>query len=591
VTLALEEIARTRDATDVVALIGELTALKRVGTRWVGLCPFHSERTASFSVNPQEGLYHCFGCSAGGDVITFVQETSHLDFAEAVEYLAVRAGLSLRHDEDDDSRARRHKRERLQEALTAARSWYHKQLVTSPEAAEARHYLRTRGYDGDVVRRFTIGWAPSARGHLAAQLGLAEDILIEAGLLVRHAGGGASDVLRSRITFPIADASGSPVAFSGRALPGGDGPKYKNTPETKLYAKRRVLFGLNWAKEHVVRAGYAVVCEGQTDVIAFHRAGIPVAVAPCGTALTEAQVALLRRFAERIVICFDGDSAGAGAADRLYGWEPRHRLEIAVARLPEGVDPDELARVDPEALARAVEQAVPLLAYRLARSLDSADLATPDARARAARAAALLVAGHPDPLVRGSYLEEVARRCRLSSARLSALASAPPAPSTPAVDPSPLAQGIEVEMLRVAVNTPEAVPPWVVEAMFLDPTCRQAFAALLGADTLHDAIARADPPAAAALRRAAVETSAADPAEVAARLLERAAIRSLRSLLAAPGDSDACQLADSVTKVRAAIEGMRAVTTRDDAAARLTCWIAAALPDKGKPGKLETALQ
>jgi len=575
VTIPLEEIARVREATDVVALVGEATALKRVGARWVGLCPFHAEKTASFSVNPHEGLYHCFGCSAGGDVITFVQQTSHLDFAEAVEYLAGRAGLSIRHDEDDDSRARRHQRDRLHEALAAAGRWYHQQLVTSPDAADARQYLRSRGYDGDVVRRFAVGWAPSVRGHLAEPLGLAEDTLIDAGLLVRQRAGRAGEVLRSRVTFPIFDASGSPVAFSGRALPGGDGPKYKNTPETTLYAKRRVLFGLSWAKEHVVRAGYVVVCEGQTDVIAFHRAGIPVAVAPCGTALTEEQVALLRRFAERIVLCFDGDGAGVGASERLYGWEQRHRLEIAVASLPEGVDPDELGRSDAGALARAVEEAVPLLAFRLARSLDSADLSTPEGRARAARASASLVGDHPDPLVRGSYLEEVARRCHLSPARLSTLAIAPPGQSSPAVDPSPLAEGTEAEMLRVAVNTPEAVPRWVSAAMFLHPTCRTAFAALLGADTLHDAISRADPDAAAALRRAAVETTTADPAEVAARLLERAANRTLRSLLEAPaGSLDACALAGAVTEVRTTIECLRAPATADEAAERLAGWLA-----------------
>ena len=575
-SIPVEDIARVREITDTVALIGETTQLRRVGTRWVGLCPFHTEKTPSFSVNASEGLWHCFGCGAGGDVITFVQETSRLEFADAVEVLAGRVGLRVRRDESDGSRARRQHRDRLHDVMATAAAWYHERLVDTEEAAEARRYLRSRGYDADTVRRFSLGWAPTRRCDLASQLGAPEDLLIEAGLLRRRSQGGTIPLLRGRVMFPIYDAAGLAVAFSGRVLPGADGPKYLNTPESPLYAKRQVLYGLNWAKEEIVRAGVAVVCEGQTDVIGMHQAGIPLAIAPCGTALTGDQVALLRRFAERLVLCFDGDGAGLDASERLYGREASHRVSIAVAGLPAGVDPGDLARTDPLVLRAAVEGAVPLLAFRLRRLLDESDLDTPDGRAAAARTAAVLVAEHSDPLVRGSYLEDVARRCQLSSAQLAGLAQR--GSGAPASDPSPLADDPETEMLRVAVHHPEAVPSWVEAAYFADPVLRAAFGFLATSATLHEAISRAESEestAAIAIRRAAVEQTQADPAEVSGRLVGRAANRALRELVEGAGrGADANRVAREVAAVRTATDRLRFTSSWREAAEYLASWLA-----------------
>ncbi|MGH9283332.1 MAG: DNA primase, partial [Acidimicrobiales bacterium] len=372
-----EDVARVRAATDFVQVASEHVALKRVGTRWVGLCPFHAEKTGSFSVNAEQGLYYCFGCQAKGDVITFVREVDHLGFVEAVERLAGRAGIELRYDEAREGQDRQ-RRSRLAEALAQAVEWYHQRLLSGPDAAPARGYLRSRGYDGEVVRAFKLGWAPADWDALARALRLPDDVLRETGLGIVNRRGNQQDSFRSRVMFPIFDAGGSPVAFGGRILPGGEGPKYKNSPETPAYSKSRTLYGLNWAKVDVVQAGQVVVCEGYTDVIAFFGAGVPRAVATCGTALADEHFRMLKNFARRIVLAYDADAAGQAAAERFYEWERRYEVDVAVADLPPGSDPADLARQGPGALEKAVAGARPFLAFRLERVLGGADLRAPE---------------------------------------------------------------------------------------------------------------------------------------------------------------------------------------------------------------------
>ncbi len=355
-----EDVARVRAATDLVALVGEHAALRQQGRRWVGLCPFHSEKTPSFSVNAQEGFYYCFGCQAKGDAITFVRATEHLDFVDAVRSLADRAGITIR--DDADGGADRKRRAELLDAMERAVSWYHDRLLSAPDGGRARDYLRSRGYDGEVVRQFRLGWAPDEWDALSRGLGLSERVLNGTGLGFVNRRGRAQDSFRSRVIFPICDPSGRPVALGGRVLPGEGGgaggrgpePKYKNSAETAIYAKRRVLYGLNWAKYDIVATGEVVVCEGYTDVIGCFRSGIPRAVATCGTALAEEHFTTLRNFARRIVLAYDADSAGQSATSRVYEWERRHDVDLAVAALPPGSDPGELARHDPEALRTAI---------------------------------------------------------------------------------------------------------------------------------------------------------------------------------------------------------------------------------------------
>ncbi len=419
-TISENEIAQVRAATDIVALISEHVALKKSGRRWSGLCPFHAEKTPSFSVNAEEGRYYCFGCRASGDQITFVRETQHLDFVDAVRQLADRAGIQLH--EDASGGPARKERQAFMDAMAAAVAWYHERLLTSPDARGARDYLRARGIDGDLARQFLIGWAPDEWDALSTSLDLNAKTLEGTGLGFVNRRGRRQDALRARVIFPILDPSGKPIAVGGRILPGAparvDGreePKYKNSPETAIYSKRRTLYALNWAKDDIIRSGEIVVCEGYTDVIACFAAGLPRAVATCGTALGEDHFRLMRNFAKRIVLAYDADAAGQSAAASVYQWERQHEVDVAVARLPLGADPADLARRDPEALRSAVADAVPFLRFRLERVLDGANLATAEGRARAGEAALAVLAEHPSELVRDQYVMDVADRLRLES--------------------------------------------------------------------------------------------------------------------------------------------------------------------------------
>ena len=391
--------------------------------------------THSFVLEDNILTGNCFGCQVSGDAITFVREIEHLDFVGAVEWLAAKAGMTLRYTDAGEGETRR-KRNRLLDVMAAATEWYHDRLLTGPDAGAARGYLRSRGLDGDTVRAFRIGWAPPAWDELVKAMRaqkFADDLLVECGLAFRNRSGSATDAFRGRVLFPISDADGKPVAFGGRILPGEDGPKYKNSPETALYSKSRVLYALDRHKSEIVNAGTsgeAIVCEGYTDVIGFAAAGVPRAVATCGTALTEEHVKLLSRFAKRIVLAFDADAAGQGAADRFAAWEQRYELEVCVADLPPGSDPGDLAQRDPQRLRASVARldewrpgavgAKPYLAFRLDRVLAAGDLRSVEGRARAAAAGVEVLRDHPNELVRDAYLMKLADHCRVDAEQLRA---------------------------------------------------------------------------------------------------------------------------------------------------------------------------
>ena len=493
------DIAAIRSATDIVALITEQVALKKTGQRWTGLCPFHAEKTPSFSVNAEEGRYYCFGCRAAGDQITWVRETMHVDFLDAVRILAERAGLELH--EDANTSKERKERQRLFGAMEQAVEWYHQRLLESPDARAAREYLRSRGIGGDVARRFRLGWAPDQWDALTSALRLDERTLAGTGLGFVNQRGRRQDALRGRIIFPIFDPSGKAIALGGRVLPGAtrrDGSpeaKYKNSPETPIYSKRRTLYGLNWAKDDVIRTGEIIVCEGYTDVIAFFGALMPRAVATCGTALGEEHFRAMKNFAKRIVLAYDADQAGQSAAASVYQWERQHDVDVAVARLPRGSDPAELSQRDPDALGRAVAHAVPFLQFRLERVLDAANLATPEGRARAGEQASAVLAEHPSELVRDQYVMQVADRLGLDASTLRvwvaenvrgephrvAVTSARPRTSEL---PRP-----GIEALRLCVHFP-GVRSRFAEAYFANEVQRAAFAALVREEPVAAAITR-----------------------------------------------------------------------------------------------------
>jgi DNA primase len=542
-----EDVARVRAATDIVALVGEHAALKRQGQRFVGLCPFHSEKTPSFSVNAEAGLYHCFGCEASGDAISFVRATEHLDFVDAVRRLADRAGITIH--EDAGSTRENARRKVLLDAMESAVEWYHRRLLTSDDAGPARDYLRSRGYDGEVVRKFRLGWAPDDWDALCSALGLTEEVAVGTGLGFVNRRNRLQDAFRGRILFPICDPSGHPVALGGRVLPGSTDPaKYKNSAETPIYSKRRILYALNWAKRDVVATGEVVVCEGYTDVIAFFGAGVERAVATCGTALAEEHVKMLRNFATRIVLAFDADTAGQAAAGRFYEWERRLEVDVAVAALPAGADPADLARTEPVALAAAVSEARPFLSFRVEGILSGAELGTAEGRAKAADTALVAVAEHPDDLVRDQYVMLVAGRCRLEPdrlrERLEQIRRTGPRPVTnegsggtrrdESRQPAPRAATNRapefrpgLEALRLAIHRPEEIGANLEDVLFADEVQREAFRSLVGADDLHDAIGGSAPPVAALLTRLAVEEPRASAGDVLVQLVRDAARREL----------------------------------------------------------------
>jgi DNA primase len=535
-----DDIQALRAATDIVAVITKYTQLRRSGQRWVGLCPFHGEKTPSFNVNQELGLYRCWGCQVRGDVITFVREVEHLDFVGAVELLAGWAGITLRYSDqgEGESRQRRHQ---LVAAVERAVEWYHQRLLSAPDAAAARKYLRERGLSGEEVRAFRVGWAPEGWSELVKALKLPDDIVRDSGLGYLNRHDRQTDAFRARILFPIFDANGDAVGFGGRVMPGGEGPKYKNTPETALYQKSKLLYALNWSKARIVTDDRAIVCEGYTDVIGFARAGFPAAVATCGTALTEEHVKLLRRYARKLVLSFDADSAGQAAAERFYQWEKDHEIEVTVADLPPGVDPADLASSDPARLARAVEEAVPFLKFRVERVLTAADLSTVEGRARAAEAAIEVIREHPSELVRDQYLMEVAGRTRVSHDQLRDMLRQPapvsrarpgdrrgpgPALESRAAPPRMRDErdGPELEILRHVIHQWEAVEPWVrYEELFTSELHAATFRVLMDNPTVPDALRAADPGVADLLGRLATEELQAEPFDAVVRFLtERA---------------------------------------------------------------------
>jgi DNA primase len=380
---------RVRDAIDFVELVGTRTELRRAGPRsYEGLCPFHDERTPSFSVEPAEKVYYCFGCQASGDVFTFVQETEGVDFKGALELLADRAGIELQLEQEDPREAqRRVRRERLLELLTRTSSYYERYLWESTEAAGARSYLEGRGLGEAILKEFRVGYAPSAwdRVLLASRRGgFSEAELYETGLAQRsQERRGLYDRFRSRIMFPLADMRGRVLGFGARAMRDGQRPKYLNTSDNDVYHKGRHLYGADLARASATKASEVILCEGYTDVIALHQAGFKNTVGLMGTALTDEQVGELGRLAQTVLLALDADSAGQEAMLKASRLAARRKLELRVVELPAGADPAELVQQGgAEAIAAAVKQAAPFVRFRVERALASGDDSSPEGRDR-----------------------------------------------------------------------------------------------------------------------------------------------------------------------------------------------------------------
>lgn len=482
---ARDDIDKVRQATDLVELVGAVTKVKRSGRSYMAICPFHEEKSPSLSLDPARGLYHCFGCQKGGDVFTFLSETQGLDFHEAVEELARRAGIQLQSDPGADRR--RGRRNALHEAVRRAIEVYHRRLKTGPDAGPARAYLRSRGYDADVVDEYRIGYAPEQWDVLTKELraaGIDEKKMIDAGLARRGPRGGVYDYFRGRVMFPIHDLRGEPVGFGGRIL-SGEGAKYVNSPDSLIYNKSRLLYGLDRARPAIARSGRSVVVEGYTDVIALHRSGVPEAVATCGTALTDEHFDLLRRFAERVVLAFDADDAGTDAARRTSELEAPVRLDLdmRVAVMPDGGDPADIVQEGRVAEVReAIDKARPLLQFRLERDTAAHDLGEPEGRARALHSAAAQVARVSDTITRREYERFVSR---LIGVDLQAVSDAVAARLRGGVSgrrgtrrtPAGPRRRLEWDMVRLMIANPPGSHELTPE-LFAEPDLRAAAVAL-----------------------------------------------------------------------------------------------------------------
>jgi DNA primase len=380
---------RVRDAVDFVELVSARTDLRRAGpARYEGLCPFHDERTPSFGIDPTQKVYYCFGCQASGDVFTFVQETEGLDFKGTLELLAERYGVELEREQEDPREAeRRKRRERLLELLARTTAYYERYLWESGEATHAREYLEGRGLGEEILREFHVGYAPSAWDRVLTASrsgGFSVEELYATGLAQRSKENGQPyDRFRSRIMFPLSDIRGRVLGFGARAMREEQRPKYLNTSDNDVYHKGLHLYGADLARPSAARAGEVILCEGYTDTIALHQAGMRNAVGLMGTALTGEQVGELARMAQTVLLALDADSAGQEAMLRVSAVAAKRKLELRVVPLPAGADPaDLLQRAGAEAMSALVKQSVPFVRFRVERVLASGDHSSPEGRDR-----------------------------------------------------------------------------------------------------------------------------------------------------------------------------------------------------------------
>ncbi|WP_435177182.1 DNA primase [Actinacidiphila sp. bgisy145] len=409
-----DDVRAVRDAVPIDSVVSDYLQLKNAGGgNLKGLCPFHDEKSPSFQVSPSKGLYHCFGCGEGGDTLAFVMKVDHLTFAEAVERLAARAGITLRYEEGSAVPGRQQgERIRLVEAHRAAAAFYVEQLG-SAEAEIGRAFLAGRGFDQAAAEHFGVGYAPAGWDHLVRFLrgkGFSDKELITSGLASESRRGGAIDRFRGRLIWPIRDITGEVIGFGARKLREDDqGPKYLNTPETPLYRKSQVLYGIDLAKKEIARTGRAVVVEGYTDVMACHLAGVTTAIATCGTAFAGDHIKILRRLlmdnsTSEVVFTFDGDAAGQKAALRAFEDDQKFAAETSIAITPGGMDPCELrlAEGDP-AIQRLIDGRTPLFAFALRSIVGRYNLDTDEGRVAAVDAAVPVVAAIKNQALRDRY--------------------------------------------------------------------------------------------------------------------------------------------------------------------------------------------
>jgi DNA primase len=487
-----ETIQQIAAANDIVEVIGGYFPLRRAGATYKALCPFHQEKSPSFTVNPARQIFKCFGCGAGGSVIRFVMDYEHLDFPGALKRLADRAGITLQEEElSHEDRDRLSLRRRLLELHREVAAFFHRQLLKSPDAQIARDYLRQRGIHAEIAKSWQIGYAPAGWDTLlrwSKERRFQSEELLASGLFSQKDPDSpqspAYDRFRHRVMFPICNDTGEVIAFSGRVLePDAKAAKYVNSPETPLFTKGDVLFGLHRTKRALIDQNAAIVCEGQLDLISAFEAGIQNVIAPQGTAFTPKQARILRRYVEEVTLCFDSDAAGLKAAERSLPALLEERLSVRVVQMPPGEDPDSVIRTQgSEAFRRMTQEAPEYFAFQIQRFARQPEAQNPRGRAQVAHQLAEALSLLKDPVLRDVQVQAVASGLGLSAESLGELVrqsglkrrSMPPLPDT--ARPQDLPQ---------SAPAPANSKPLPKRAADWDPALR-----LLALAVLHSAPAR-----------------------------------------------------------------------------------------------------
>ena len=476
-----EKIAEIKAKADLVEIVSDFVSLRKAGKNHLGLCPFHSERTPSFTVNAEKGIFHCFGCGVGGSVFNFLMRTHNWTFPEAVRELAKRYHVSLPEWElSEEEKRRRSLKARLFEINEAAAEYYHRLLLSEKEGEEGRRYLSKRGLSAEIIREHRLGYAPPAWDSLVLFLqrkGIPANLAESLGLIIPRKEGTAPagrpnhfDRFRRRVIFPIIQEAGRVAGFGGRIVdetPGSDGlppPKYMNSPESAIYSKGQMFYGLNAARGSIRETGKAVIVEGYMDLLSLHQEGIGNVVASLGTALTAAQVSLLRRQAREAILVFDADESGRKAAERSLELFLDEGLSAKVASLPAGFDPDSFVRKEKAAgFRRILEEAVPVIDYLFQQALRRHGTQTVEGKVRIVRELLPALNRLRDPLEQNLYIEQIAQRLGLKEAELRdslrrreppAQAAGPP-PAKPAPLPGPIHERI---LLQLMLLNPGYVP-------------------------------------------------------------------------------------------------------------------------------------
>ncbi len=498
-----DSIERLRQTVDMAELVGAKTELKRSGQQLMGLCPFHDERSPSFSVDPDRKVFHCFGCGEGGDLFKFVQLTEGLNFRESVETLSDRYGVQMELTEEDPQAAqRREKRDRLLELLERTAAFYVRNLWESPEAEGSRQYLAARGLDEQLLREFRVGYAPSAWGTVLAasrQAGYSEAELSDAGLTAKNQKGKVYDRFRRRITFPLCDSRGRVLGFGARAVGADQQPKYLNSSENVIFHKGRQVYGADLARSAAAKSGEVILCEGYTDVIALHQAGLRNTVGLMGTALTEGQVAELARMAPVVTLALDADSAGQEAMVRAAKVAAGRKLELRVVPLPAGSDPADIVQAEgAEKITALVQGSVPFVRFRVDRVLKLADLESAEGKDNAVAELAPIITPLPASAMRDELTELAAAALGVNAAKFTewiGRARAPQAqtqlseqrveqpsapPVTTIIDPGArIERAFLVQCLAQPQEGREALDELDLEADLVTPVFRRAAALVL----------------------------------------------------------------------------------------------------------------